>query len=87
MILFFLILIANCYLTFYFVFVVNTMNFQEIMEIRSVYLLLPNTYPLTENVIFNYIINKKNFFILISQKEKEINCLFEILQLEIATKQ
>jgi hypothetical protein len=60
------------------------MNLQEIMEIGSVYLPPPNTHPLTENVIFNYIVNKEKFFALISRIKEEINCLFEMLQPEIA---
>jgi hypothetical protein len=60
------------------------MNFQEIMETESVYLLPPNTYPLIENVIFNYIVNEKKLFTLIGHIEEEINCLFEMLQPKIA---
>jgi hypothetical protein len=50
---------TNCHSTLDFVFTMYTMNFQEIMKIRSVYLPLPNTHPLIENVIFNYIVNEK----------------------------
>jgi hypothetical protein len=63
------------------------MNLQEIIEIRSVYLPPPNTHPSIENVIFNYIVNEKKLFALTGHTEKEINCLFEMLQLVIVTGQ
>jgi hypothetical protein len=63
------------------------MNLQEIMKIGSIYLFPPNTHPLIENVIFNYIMNEKKLFTLTSHIKEEINCLFEMLQLKIAIRQ